>query len=367
MPEKKIFFLIYFMLGIKIILSTSIVNAETIIKTIPVEKNPIAEVISNDGKFVYVINNSSNSVSVIDTHLNQVIQTIKIGDGPRDIAITKDGTRIYVTNYEDATVSVIDTITNSIITTIEMKEGRHPTYLSITPDDKKVYVSNEYGTESNQGNVNVIQTDSNTVQTVIYQSNVTFSIGCPEGIAVKPDDGKYAYLNTQCLDPPGYWSHDPIFIIEVLTDSVVKLIDCLDIPNVGTCLKITPNGEQVWASGGDACTAPHPTYNHKTHEGCKGCGPPGGNPVTIIDTKTNKVKKQLFYGAPAFLSFTRDSKYAYLATALEILKIDTKSLNISKKFQIAGSSGSIVFTKDGEFAYTPITSKNEVAIFKVNE
>ena len=74
MSEKKIFFLIYFMLGIKIILSTSIVNAETIIKTIPVEKNPLAEVISNDGKFVYVINNGSNSVSVIDPGYRGEIQ-----------------------------------------------------------------------------------------------------------------------------------------------------------------------------------------------------------------------------------------------------------------------------------------------------
>ena len=39
----------------------------------------------------YVANSTSDSVSVVDTHTNQVITTIQVGDFPTGVVVTPDG------------------------------------------------------------------------------------------------------------------------------------------------------------------------------------------------------------------------------------------------------------------------------------
>src|SRR5438128_5291975 len=51
----------------------------------------------------YVTNESSNTVSVIDTATNTVVATIPVGPVPVGVAITPDGTRAYVDDFLDNT------------------------------------------------------------------------------------------------------------------------------------------------------------------------------------------------------------------------------------------------------------------------
>ncbi|MFD4620355.1 YncE family protein, partial [Streptomyces sp. NPDC058475] len=64
---------------------------------------------AQDNTFAYVTNDSSGTVSVIDTATNTVTATIPVGTAPQGVALTPDGTRVYVTNSGSDTVSVIDT------------------------------------------------------------------------------------------------------------------------------------------------------------------------------------------------------------------------------------------------------------------
>ncbi|MCB1905249.1 MAG: beta-propeller fold lactonase family protein, partial [Gammaproteobacteria bacterium] len=56
---------------------------------------------------VYVANNGTNSVSVIDTATNTVADTVAVGDRPYGVAVNPAGTRVYVTNNNSDNVSVI--------------------------------------------------------------------------------------------------------------------------------------------------------------------------------------------------------------------------------------------------------------------
>src|SRR5271170_6734249 len=69
------------------------------------------------------------------------------------------GFLFYVTNLDSNNVSVINTATNTVIATIPVGDG--PTYLSITPDNTLIYVSNQNA--GPPGTVSVISTASNTV------------------------------------------------------------------------------------------------------------------------------------------------------------------------------------------------------------
>ena len=69
------------------------------------------------GTRVYVTNQTSRTVSVIDTtNNNALLSTITLSRDPTGVAVTADGSRVYVTNQVDNTVSVISTATNAVTT-----------------------------------------------------------------------------------------------------------------------------------------------------------------------------------------------------------------------------------------------------------
>lgn len=73
-------------------------NTRQFVLTIPVGLNPLALEISPDGRWCYVPNRNSNSVSVIDLQTNTVVKTISnVGAQPHKIDFTADGHYAYVT------------------------------------------------------------------------------------------------------------------------------------------------------------------------------------------------------------------------------------------------------------------------------
>ena len=53
---------------------------------------------SPDGSKVYVTNNLSNTVSVINTATNTVTATIPVGANPFGVSVSPDGSKVYVAN-----------------------------------------------------------------------------------------------------------------------------------------------------------------------------------------------------------------------------------------------------------------------------
>ena len=76
------------------------------------------------GPRVYVANSGAGTVSVInalDQHVDRympstilTVDPISVGSAPQQIAVSPDGTRIYVTNQNSNSVSVVNTATNAI-------------------------------------------------------------------------------------------------------------------------------------------------------------------------------------------------------------------------------------------------------------
>ena len=73
--------------------------------------------ITPDGTSAYVANDTSNSVSVIDTATNTVTATILVGAKPRRVGITPDGANAYVPAAGSNSVSVISIGTKTVTTT----------------------------------------------------------------------------------------------------------------------------------------------------------------------------------------------------------------------------------------------------------
>ena len=103
---------------------------------------------------VYVVNENSNSVSVIDTSTNSVIATIPAGSGPAGVAIAADGSRLYVTNEDSDNVTVINTVTNQVVATVSV--GDAPARAVVAPNGY-LYVAN-FGSNT----ISVIDTATNS-------------------------------------------------------------------------------------------------------------------------------------------------------------------------------------------------------------
>ena len=74
---------------------------------ITVGSNPMG--MAFDGSRIWVANNGTDNVSVIDVATGAVTATVSVGTDPVGVAF--DGTKIYVTNSGDNTVTVIDAAT----------------------------------------------------------------------------------------------------------------------------------------------------------------------------------------------------------------------------------------------------------------
>ena len=113
----------------------------TIMATIPVGAADNSYIsISPDDSRLYVSNNYTNTVSVIDATVNTVISVIQVGKSPSATFVSPDGSKLYVENTIDGTISIINTATNSVINTIAA--GPWPLGISVTADGRTIYVIN---------------------------------------------------------------------------------------------------------------------------------------------------------------------------------------------------------------------------------
>jgi len=62
---------------------------------------------SPDGRFAYVVNNGSNTLSVIDADTLKVTAKPPTGKAPTAIAVLPDGSRGYISNNKDNSLTVL--------------------------------------------------------------------------------------------------------------------------------------------------------------------------------------------------------------------------------------------------------------------
>lgn len=143
--------------------------------------------ISPDGKMLYVANNLTNNVSVINTATKQIVGTVAVGGYPYTTLTSSDGTTVYVSNWGDGTVSVIDTKTQAVTSTIAV--GKHPNAMVFGPDGL-LFVA-----DANSDAISVLDTARNTVVRTIsvsLYSHAPFG-SSPEGLAVS-HNGQHLYV-----------------------------------------------------------------------------------------------------------------------------------------------------------------------------
>lgn len=200
----------------------------------------------------------NNSVTVVDVTTDNatVLKEIPVGKEPSSIAVNADGSRAYVANTIDGTVSIINTNTLAVIGTI--KVGVEPRALCFTPNFTKLYVAN-----SSSNNIHVINPATNAVTKVIENpsfSNLFALTVTNDGDADDSDEFLYAtnllaeYVPGQAPRPADDLAKEGI--VNVVNVGADAFIDRVSLGPAKTQFK--SNGRTRNASGDGIGADPNP-------------------------------------------------------------------------------------------------------------
>ena len=198
-------------------------------------------------KMIFVSNEGSDTVTVIDSNKLEIIKTINTGGRPRDMRISPDKRFLYVATSEANHIEIIDLQSLSIIGTVET--GDDPEIFAIDPENKIIVVSNEDDNE-----VTVI--DINTKKIIRVVENVGIE---PEGVTFSPD-GKRVFVTSE--------GTNTVIIIDPWEGKIIDEILVGNRPRRGV---FTTNGKEYWVSN------------------------ELGGTVSIIDAKNLNIKKTLSF------------------------------------------------------------------------
>src|SRR4051812_7224199 len=177
------------------------VKMETLVN-VPIGKRARGIHPSPDGKLLYIAlsgsplappgidestlpppDKSADGVGVFDVTQQKLLRKVPGGSDPEQFAVSKDGKLLYVSNEDAAGLSFIDPVNGQVVKTV--KTGDEPEGVTLSPDGKFVYVTSE-----EEGAVAVVDVATqNVVKTIKVGRR-------PRSIAFLPDGSK-AYVTNE--------------------------------------------------------------------------------------------------------------------------------------------------------------------------
>jgi YVTN family beta-propeller protein len=132
------------------------------VKTIAVGQHPSGMTLSSTGKFLYVANANSDTISAIDTAKDEVVETVAcrpearlpFGSGANAVAVAPNGKTLYVANGTNNCIAVVrlgqkaseaaDRPERSTVAGL-IPTAWYPGALAVSPDGTKLFVANVKG------------------------------------------------------------------------------------------------------------------------------------------------------------------------------------------------------------------------------
>ncbi|MFN7929636.1 MAG: beta-propeller fold lactonase family protein [Blastocatellia bacterium] len=285
-----------------------------VIGTVPLGKRPRGIHASPDGKTIYVAlsgsplappgtdesklpppDKSADGIGVYDVAQNKIVRMLPGGSDPENFDISKDGKTIYVSNEDAAGVSFVDLTSGKVETTI--KTGEEPEGVTLAPDGKRVYSTSE-----GDGSVSVIDVAARKVLKHIKVGRR------PRNIVFLPD-GSRGYVNAE--------NDGTVVIFDPVKNeklSEIQLGTAGEIKPMG--LTLSPDAKKLYVTTGR------------------------GKKVFVVDVATNKVETSFEVGQrPWGLALTPDGKTLITANgpSNDVSIVDVTKQEVAKKVKLTGS------------------------------
>jgi len=183
---------------------------------IPTGKDPNHFAFSPDGRFMYVSNEYSHNLSVIDLQGRRLAKQVSTGKRPVDVSLAPGGKILFVANYGEARVTAYETEGFREVERIQTGAGAHG--MAMTVDGKVLFVSNR---------------DASTVSAIdVASRKVTQSFHVPQGpdmMEVTPD-GKELWVTGR------YGAN--VYVVDLATGQVSRRIQTGAAPHGVTIIDL---------------------------------------------------------------------------------------------------------------------------------
>lgn len=111
------------------------------VRTLPAGQDPETFDLSRDGKRLYISNEETAELSVLDIRAGKIVQRVGVGKQPEGVSMRPDGAVVYVTCEEDDIVAAVDVAKGALIARIPA--GKRPRAIAFTQDGALAIVTNE--------------------------------------------------------------------------------------------------------------------------------------------------------------------------------------------------------------------------------
>jgi DNA-binding beta-propeller fold protein YncE len=249
--------------------------------------------------------------------------------------------RLYVGGYSTAKIYVINPDLEELVTTIDLPAGAQPDWLTLSPDNKKLYCSSAFIDEGFP-RVYVVDTETNT-----YEGKVRVCTD-PKGIAFTPDGSKAAVVGSGGFD--------------------VALID------TAALTYNNDSSDTIYGFAGSGGIAIHPTINKLYAAGTNGdvgvADVQGGATISnyiparpsgsLIDVDITSDGTSLYATGHYWISGSAD---AYLDFNLSQADGSITGESVKETGSYMGSLGRITVRPDDQVVYAPLFSESLVDYF----
>jgi YVTN family beta-propeller protein len=293
-----------------------------VLGAIRVGDEPEGVAVAPDSRTVYVANQNSRILSVVDA-ASRNVRSVTLRNTPRFVTVAPDGKRVFVSMYENdlsgSGVAVIDASTLKVIG--DLKTGVQPYALAVAPDGR-LWVPIHGGR-----NVEIYSAgDLQLAGRVFVPEN-------PHAVAFD-NDGQRAFT-------PDHES-STVSVIDVRTAKRLRSIPVSQAPH---SLAVSPDGRTVVV----ACF--------------------GANAVELIDAATLQRRGPIRVGAkPQAAAFATDSGHAYAVNegSNSISVIDPTTGRITGTIPVGNSPRTMAVAPDGRLAYVSNGRDDTLTVLRVS-
>jgi YVTN family beta-propeller protein len=294
----------------------------TVVGTIKVGAEPEGVIVSPDGRTLYVANQGSRILSVVDAASRRVTP-VKLRNTPRFVATSRDGRLVFVSMYEQdksgSGVAVVDAGSRKVLR--YLSTGVQPYTLAVGPDGRIwVPIHGERRVE-------------------IYDADGERADG---RVLVPPNPHAVAFsARLKRAYTPNHESN-AVSVIDMRTDRLLKSVPVSRAPH---SIAVSPDGRTVLVAGYEADAA------------------------DLIDAATMRRTGPFKVGRqPQAVAFAGDSAHAYVVNegGNSVSVLDGHTGKVTSTVRVGRSPRTIAVSPDGRSAYVSNGDDNTISVLRIS-
>ncbi|MGK5681172.1 YncE family protein [Actinoplanes sp. URMC 104] len=295
-----------------------------VIGTIRVGAEPEGVVVSPDGRTVYVANQGSRILSVVDAATRKVTP-VQLRNKPRFVTTSRDGNTVFVSMYEDdkhtgSGVAVVDARSRKVVRYLDT--GHMPYTLAVAPDNR-LWVP--------------IHSDG---RLEIFSPG---TLRMEAELPVRPNPHAVGFAGDQMRAFTANHESNAVSVIDMRTNKVIESIAVSKAPH---SIAVSPEGRMALVAGYEADTA------------------------NLIDAVTLKRTGPFKVGRdPQSVAFSADSRYGYVVNegSGTVSVLDGRTGAVTATVRVGASPRTVGVSPDGRLAYVSNGGDDTISVLRVGE